>query len=955
MTDTRLNTRGLLWRITTVGLVGYVGWVVWSEHRVRAMARAELERHATVVMPALWHWEPGMCRDYLDLAVRAHGYAGVRVLDESGEVFLFHAGPSLVGVDRWFHRLGLLPMERLVIPVRRAGEVLGRLEADWYVRTIYSQIWVLLGLVVGWGLLERHLRVLETRDTLQMRVAERTRELAEANAALRASEARYRSFVEQGPDLFCRFAADGVLTYVNPAYGRFFGRRAEELVGQSLYSLISEADREAVEASLRRGLRPDMPPLLLEHRVVAADGSLRWLRWTNSAVRDETGRFLEYQAIGQDITEQKRAQVELARNHELYRRAIMAAAAVPYELELPGRRYRFVGEGIRDLTGLEARELTPEKLAAVVEETVLLSECSGLTVAEAQERLERGELEHWRADYRVRMPMGEVRWLSDAAVPVRDERGHVRGLLGILQDVTERRRMAEEHARLATAVEQADELIWMTDPQGRIVYVNPAVERVSGYTRNELLGQTPRLFKSGRHAPEFYEGLWSTLTRGLPWKGRITNRGKDGRLFELELSISPVRDAVGQIVHFVAVGRDITRQVALEERLREAQKLEAIGRLAAGVAHEFNNLLTVIQGNALLIDSARLSAEDAHCVGQIVHAAQRAAEVTRSLLMYSRRQPLQMQAVDLNDLVQRTARMLTRVLGEQVTLRLDLQPEVPTLRADAGLVEQLILNLALNARDAMPHGGELVLGTHLHEVAEETARERPEVRPGTSLCLTVRDTGVGIPPEDLPHIFEPFFTTKEVGKGTGLGLASVYGIVQQHGGWIEVESEPGRGTVFRIHFPLVERGRPDTAGRQAQVGLPESGPGILVVEDEEALARLTGNLLRRWGYRVWTATGAPEALALWQAHAAEIDLLLTDVVLPGSISGFELEGRLRQEKPGLRVLYTSGYYEVDLGQAPFLIEGENFLPKPYRPQQLLEMLRRLLDRGQGQPETEVPG
>lgn len=955
MTDTRLNTRGLLWRITTVGLVGYVGWVVWSEHRVRAMARAELERHATVVMPALWHWEPGMCRDYLDLAVRAHGYAGVRVLDESGEVFLFHAGPSLVGVDRWFHRLGLLPMERLVIPVRRAGEVLGRLEADWYVRTIYSQIWVLLGLVVGWGLLERHLRVLETRDTLQMRVAERTRELAEANAALRASEARYRSFVEQGPDLFCRFAADGVLTYVNPAYGRFFGRRAEELVGQSLYSLISEADREAVEASLRRGLRPDMPPLLLEHRVVAADGSLRWLRWTNSAVRDETGRFLEYQAIGQDITEQKRAQVELARNHELYRRAIMAAAAVPYELELPGRRYRFVGEGIRDLTGLEARELTPEKLAAVVEETVLLSECSGLTVAEAQERLERGELEHWRADYRVRMPMGEIRWLSDAAVPVRDERGHVRGLLGILQDVTERRRMAEEHARLATAVEQADELIWMTDPQGRIVYVNPAVERVSGYTRNELLGQTPRLFKSGRHAPEFYEGLWSTLTRGLPWKGRITNRGKDGRLFELELSISPVRDAVGQIVHFVAVGRDITRQVALEERLREAQKLEAIGRLAAGVAHEFNNLLTVIQGNALLIDSARLSAEDAHCVGQIVHAAQRAAEVTRSLLMYSRRQPLQMQAVDLNDLVQRTARMLTRVLGEQVTLRLDLQPEVPTLRADAGLVEQLILNLALNARDAMPHGGELVLGTHLHEVAEETARERPEVRPGTSLCLTVRDTGVGIPPEDLPHIFEPFFTTKEVGKGTGLGLASVYGIVQQHGGWIEVESEPGRGTVFRIHFPLVERGRPDTAGRQAQVGLPESGPGILVVEDEEALARLTGNLLRRWGYRVWTATGAPEALALWQAHAAEIDLLLTDVVLPGSISGFELEGRLRQEKPGLRVLYTSGYYEVDLGQAPFLIEGENFLPKPYRPQQLLEMLRRLLDRGQGQPETEVPG
>lgn len=885
-----------------------------------------------------------MCRDYLTLAVRSEGYARLRVRHDSGEVFLELTGPPLGGMNRWLAAVGLLPVIPLNMPVEMDGKNIGRLEVDWYLNTIREELWMLLGLLVGLVLLERHLRVLEARDVLQQRVIERTRDLAQANAALAASEARYRSFVEQSPDLFCRFTAEGVLTYVNPSYSRFFARPAEELVGQRFFSLIPAEDRAWLEETLRRDLRPDMVPLTVEHRVVAGDGSIRWLRWTNSAVRDDTGRFLEYQAIGHDITRQKRAELELSRNHEMYRRAISAAAAVPYQMTLPERRYLFLGEGIQSLIGFDPEGLTPAALEALVEETVLLGEGSGLPAAEVRRRLEQGQLDHWRADYRVRTRSGEVRWLSDSAVPTWDEAGRVTGVLGILQDITERRKMAEEHTLLATAVAQVDEVIFVTDPQGTILYANPALERVTGYTRAELFGQTPRLFKSGRHPDGFYQHLWETITRGVPWKGRVVNRRKDGRLFEAELSISPVRDAAGRILRYVAVGRDITQQAALEERLRESQKLEAIGRLAAGVAHEFNNLLTIIQGNALLIHRETLPSEDAHCVDQIIHACHRAAEVTRSLLVYSRRQPLCMEAVDLNELVQRTARMLDRLLGEQIRLRLSLAPNLPGLKGDAGLLEQLLLNLAINARDAMPNGGELTLETQTLRLDEQQARLRPEARAGLYVCLTVRDTGTGIAPEHLPHIFEPFFTTKEVGKGTGLGLASVYGIVQQHGGWIDVDTELGRGTVFRVCFPVLEAVSPVSRSELEAGAMPQGQEGILVVEDEVSLRGLTENLLRRCGYRVWTAGDAGEARAVWQDHGQEIHLLLTDVVLPGSVSGLELARELLREKPGLKVIYTSGYFEAQFPTSQELVEGENFLPKPYRPRQLAEMIRALLDR-----------
>jgi PAS domain S-box-containing protein len=377
------------------------------------------------------------------------------------------------------------------------------------------------------------------------------------------------------------------------------------------------------------------------------------------------------------------------------------------------------------------------------------------------------------------------------------------------QELVERKRVEaqlrereQSHARLATAVEQAAESIIITDVAGTIVYVNPAFEKTTGYTAEEAVGHNPRMLKSGEHDEAFYRQIWDTLLQGRVWSGRITNKKKSGALYQAETTISPIHDLTGQIVNYVAVKHDVTQQVLMESQLRQAQKMEAIGQLAGGVAHDFNNLLTVIQGNASVMLSADVNAAiRTECSQQILHAAERAAALTRQLLLFSRKRVMQPANRNLNDIVEGMVKMLRRVLGEDVALRSELAPELPQVFADVGMIEQILLNLAVNSRDAMPTGGVLTIATGKQKLDDKEASEKRLGVAGEFVWLRISDTGCGIPPEVRPRIFEPFFTTKEVGKGTGLGLATVYGIVEQHHGCIEVSSETGTGTTFKVYLP----------------------------------------------------------------------------------------------------------------------------------------------------------
>jgi PAS domain S-box-containing protein len=544
----------------------------------------------------------------------------------------------------------------------------------------------------------------------------------------------------------------------------------------------------------------------------------------------------------------------------------------------------------------------------------------------------------------VRLNDRQERWVHGLGRLITDEQGGLRQMAGVIQDITERKRVEEANERLVTVVEQAAESIVITDTKGRMLYVNPAFERISGYRADEALGRNPRILKSGRQDAEFYRQMWALLARGEKWCGRFSNRRKDGTLYEEDATIIPVRNGAGRIVNYTAVKRDVTHEVQLEGQLRQSQKMEAVGQLAGGVAHDFNNILVALLMQIELLEmGGGLPAEVGDGLKQIRTVAGRAAELTRQLLLFSRRQVIQPRPLDLNDLVANFARLLQRLIREDVRLQLRLHPAPLMVQADAGMLEQVLMNLAVNARDAMPGGGQLVIETLKTTVDASVTEVNPEAAPGAYVCISVSDTGGGIPPEILPRIFEPFFTTKEVGKGTGLGLATVFGIVKQHHGWLKVDNEPGRGATFRIYLPaaaLPAAAAVPAAGRKKPAGGSET---ILLAEDELMVRKLVSSILERHGYQVLGAGNGVEALKLWREHRGSVALLLTDLVMPGGLSGLELARQLQAEDTDLKVVFISGYSAEIAGRELQLHSGENFAQKPFTTEHLLDTLRRSLD------------
>ncbi len=397
---------------------------------------------------------------------------------------------------------------------------------------------------------------------------------------------------------------------------------------------------------------------------------------------------------------------------------------------------------------------------------------------------------------------------------------------------------------------------------------------------------------------------------------------------------------LGGVLYHLLILQDITDRVRLENELRQAQKMEAVGRLAAGVAHDFNNILTVILGNtATHLSNPHLDEKLSASLQQVERAAERATALTRQLLAYSRKQIIQRRPLALNQVVEQTVAMLRRIIGEHIALDMQLAPDLPPVFADPSNVDQVIMNLALNARDAMPEGGKLTLATVQVEIDEAACARNPEAQPGAHICLAVKDTGHGMDTATITRIFEPFFTTKGPGKGTGMGLATAYGVVKQHGGWMEVESTLRRGTTVRAFFPLCADGvtaEPQKPQPEVQNFVPTNDITILVVEDEDMLREFVSEALSALGYRVLSAENGRAALEVWAQHRDEIDLLLTDVVMPESISGRELAHTLIMEKPDLKVIFTSGYSAELIGTDFEREKKHAFLAKPYMPDRLAQ-------------------
>lgn len=759
----------------------------------------------------------------------------------------------------------------------------------------------------------------------------------QAEQALHESEQRYRVLFETNPMPSWVFDRETLrILAVNDEAVRRYGYSREEFLELTI------ADVQPPE---------DVPALLENLRMIPEGfhkaGTWRHRKKNGTIITVEINRHpLSWQgrpaelSVMNDVSERLQVEQDLRDSELRFRQLAENMREVFFLVDSQFRETLYISPAYEDIWGrsLQSAYSSPRSFvdAVAAEDRERLF----ANIARAQEGQAPDDIE-----FRVVRPDGTTRWVLARSVPVRNERGEVYRIAGVASDVTARKQAEELIRHLSQAVEQSPAGVVITDTAGTIQYMNRKASELTGYTVAEAVGKNPRIFKSSRTPPAVHRELWETITGGKEWRGVLENQRKDDRIWWNAATVSPIRNVEGTVTHFLAIQQDVTEQRLLEDQFRQAQKMEAVGRLAGGVAHDFNNLLTVISSYSELLladlpatDPRRADLEEIH------KAAGGAAALTRQLLAFSRKQVLQPTVLDLNAVVAGADKMLRRLIGEDIDLVSVLARDLGEVRADAGQVEQVIMNLAVNARDAMPAGGKLTIETANVELDNTYAELHRAVAPGAYVLLSVSDGGTGMDEQTKAHVFEPFFTTKEQGKGTGLGLATVYGIVKQSGGYIWVYSELGRGTVFKIYFPRVE----DAASAPTAPTAPTAPMNlrgtetVLVAEDAAAVRAVVQQVLGHHGYHVLAAADSRSALELGTRHDGPVHLLVTDVVMP-EMSGRQLADRLQERRPTLKVLFVSGYTDDAITRHGILEPGIAFLQKPFTPESLARKVREVLD------------
>jgi two-component system cell cycle sensor histidine kinase/response regulator CckA len=647
-------------------------------------------------------------------------------------------------------------------------------------------------------------------------------------------------------------------------------------------------------------------------------------------------------AVVRDITERRKNEAALRRSEHQYADLVNNIDGIVWEADAATFETSFVSFQAERILGYPVQAWTT---ANGFWQKHLHPEDREKAVSFCKEQVGKGAA--YDFEYRMVAADGREVWIHDFVSVVLEE-GRPAIMRGVMVDVTERKKAEAElrrrEERFRLLIENASDIVTVVNAEGIIRFQSPSVARILGYQPEEMTNHSAFEFLHPDDTARITAAIQRALTNpGLSVSVEYRYRHSDGSWRFLQ---SVGRSIAGEAPEgFIVVNsRDLTETRKLEEQFRQSQKMEAIGQLAGGVAHDLNNILTVVHMQLdLLKHGDPLSPPQLESVVDIEKASRRAADLTRQLLMFSRRQAALKHDLDLNAVVTNITKMLQRILGEDVAMQISYAPQPLPVHADAGMLEQILLNLAVNSRDAMPAGGRLVIETAVTVFDELAVQQSPNARVGKFACLSVSDTGSGIPPEVLPRIFEPFFTTKDIGKGTGLGLATVFGIVQQHNGWISADSEVGKGTIFRIHLPLLGTTSEAAAERPATGNAPGGKETILLVEDEQSLRVLVRNVLTRLGYRVLEATTGNTAIDVWREHRHEIKLLLTDLVMPDGMTGKQLADALLQEDPQLKVIYSSGYSRDVAGQGFVLQDGVNFLSKPFQAAKLAQTVRNSLD------------
>ena len=752
--------------------------------------------------------------------------------------------------------------------------------------------------------------------------------------APRESEEWRRAVLQSAMDGFWLTDLDGRLIEVNTTYCRMSGYSEAELLGMNVRDLEANERPGDTAAHLARIRERGEDRFLTRHR-----------RRDGSAFPVEVG--VKYHAFAggrmvvfvHDMTAREIALAALAENAYFFQESQRAAHVGSYKLDFStgGWKSSAVLDEIFGIDAAFARDISGWVVLIHPDDRAMM-----------QRYLEEeviGKRRSFNKDYRiVRQADGEVRWVSGLGALTVDDGGTPVLLTGTIRDITELKD-AEAVLRLeGAALNAAANVIMITDRDGITEWANPAFAASTGYATAEAFGHTPgELLRSGVHDTPFYQRLWQTILAGEVWRGEMTNRRKDGTIFIEDTTITPLTDDAGAVTHFIAVKQDITERKQLEEQYRQAQKMESVGRLAGGVAHDFNNMLVVILGHldlalAEVDPSLQLYAD----LREVYAAAQRSADLTRQLLAFARKQPVVPRHLQLDEQISQSLRLLQRLIGEDVQLAWRPGADTWPILMDPSQLDQILTNLCVNARDAINGVGTLALATTNCVIDAAFCARHPEATPGDFVRLRVTDSGAGMSDDVAARIFDPFFTTKPAGAGTGLGLSTVYGAVRQNGGYITVRSVLGEGSMFDLYLPRHTEAPVERPAAVPHRPTPAGHECVLIVEDEAAILRMTSRCLTGLGYVVLGAQRADDALDLARAHPGSIHLMLTDVVMP-HLNGRDLAERISPLQPGMKCLFMSGYTADVIAGNGVVDDDAHFLAKPFSLASLGVKVRAVLD------------
>lgn len=730
------------------------------------------------------------------------------------------------------------------------------------------------------------------------RVIEHLRDITEERRkreALRESEKRYRHLFEYSIDGVLILDEQGAIRQANIRAADMMGYTRDRMLELNFRDICRPEDRPRIDAFLAQ-LR-DESQVRIESVLKRKNGSTFPAEIAAGIFSRDNGHFAH--AYLRDISRRRQIEEGLRQSEEKYRLLVENQTDLIIQVDHEWRPL-FVSPSYCELFWKEERNLLSKPYMHKIHEEDIRETAEAIASLDHEPRTCYIEHRAWTKH--------GWRWLGWNYRAIPDEDGSVLHIIGVGRDITARKTAEAERELLSIAIEQAAETVLVTDRSGRIQYVNPAFERITGYTREEALGRNPRILRSGHHDRAFYENMWNTINAGEVWSGHFINRCKDGTLYEEEAFISPVKTASGDIRGFVAVKRDVTRERELQQQLIQSQKMEAIGQLAGGIAHDFNNLLLVIKGNVELFDYLDES-ERKDVLVDIGSAVDRAASLTRQLLAFSRKQAIQPRVTSMAHIIREMEKLLLRLLGEDVNLNTHVAADTSNVLVDMGQIEQVLMNLAVNARDAMPRGGILTIRAENVAITRRDVGDRKKLAPGRYVLITVSDTGPGVPEAIRAHIFEPFFTTKGRQKGTGLGLSVVYGIVRQHNGHIYMHNAPEGGAVFEMFLPACSREEQEAAALiHGAENINGAGRRILLVEDDAQVRSICARSLQARGFAVDEADSAERAVELIEQENRTYDLLFVDMVMPGE-SGLSFAERIREKHPDWPIMLTSGYSE----------------------------------------------